>query len=121
MCIGAQGVFVRRSWAEKHLEDLREILMPIDIRFFDGDLSISPFWSINVGGDLVLQAVGGGSSIQSLGMGKSIIRIHPPLWRQLLPERLAELWRALRVMRSRLGLRKKRNRGSSRQSSNSKA
>ena len=111
--IGAQGVFVRRKWAEKNLEGLREILMPLDVRLFDGELGISSFWSINTGGDLVLQAVGGGSSIQPLGMGKSIIRIHPPLWRQLFPEWFAELWRALRVMRSRLGLRKERYRASS--------
>ena len=103
--IGAQGVLVRRSWTEKYLEGFRPFLMPQDVRLFDTRLGISPYWCVNTGGELVMQSVGGGSATHELGMGKSALEMPIPLWRQLFPEWLAELWRTLRVMRQRLKLR----------------
>lgn len=113
MSIGAQGVFVRRSWAEKNLDGLRKFLMPLDVRLFDARSAISPFWCLNMGGDLVMQAVGGGSTTHRLNMGKSIESLPIPWWRQLFPEWFAELWRTLRVMRLRLGLNRGSDPGSS--------
>ena len=59
--MGCHGYFVRRSWLEQHLAGMAFVDMPPDWKLFGSWRSHTPFWSLNLGGDVVYQGVGGDS------------------------------------------------------------
>ena len=66
LSFGCQGVFIRRNWLEQNLAGMEKIDMHIDWKMFGarghfGRVSLTPFWSLNLGGCIVYQGIGGDS------------------------------------------------------------
>ena len=59
--MGCHGFFVRRNWMEQHLAGMSFVDMPPDWKLFGAWRSHTPFWSLNMGGDIVYQGIGGDS------------------------------------------------------------
>ena len=66
--MGCHGFFVRRNWMEQNLVDLGRVDMAIDWKLFGGNRTyagwraLTPYWSLNLGGDIVYQGIGGDSN-----------------------------------------------------------
>lgn len=108
IAMGCQGVFVRRNWIQDNLEAMAWYDMPIDWKLFGGKPhaggwgSLTPFWSLNMGGDIVYQGVGG----DSYSEGQSLTSRQPPplpipFWHTPATHRLMESWITLRLRLSR--------------------